>query len=236
MSIRTEIQSSETSELIELFELDLTSFGDSKYYFIPGILGTTPVVWQGITYTPFDLEATGFEYDGRGQAPTPKIKFSLTNPILTAYIQAYEDLIGAKITRTKTYKKYLDGEVTANPSAHYPLDIYRIERKASENRLQVEFELSSILDQQGRKLPARIVTAGYCPWRYRLTNGSGGFTYHPADNACPYVGTSYYDLDNNPTTAANDKCSKTVEGCKARFGPNEVLPFGGFPGASRSIL
>lgn len=236
MTIRQEVQSSETSEIIELFSLDLTMFDDNIYYFIAGSADSGSVSWQGNVYVPFDLEASGFEYDGKGAAPTPTITFSLTNPILTAYIQGYDDLIGAKITRTKTYKKYLDGQPTANPNAHYPLDIYRIERKASENRLQVEFELSSILDQQGRKLPARTVTSGYCPWRYRRPNGSGGFIYHPADNACPYVGSSYFDLDNNPTTAGNDRCAKTIEACKKRFGESGVLPFGGFPGASRSLL
>jgi phage-related protein len=170
------------------------------------------------------------------------MRFSLTNPVITAYIAAFDDLIGAKITRCKTYKKFLDGEPTANSSAHYPLDIYRIERKASENRLQVEFELSSVMDQRGAQLPARTITAFYCPWIYRRYNGgtSGDpaldFNYHPADNACPYTGSNYFDIDNASTTAANDKCSKTESGCKARFGSTGVLPFGGFPGAARPVL
>lgn len=240
--IRIESQKPVTSHLIELFELDLTSLGDSIYYFIAGQIEGGDVMWQGNEYVKFDVEADGFELDGRGSAPTPKLRFSLTNPVLTAYINAFDDLIGAKITRTKTYKKFLDTEPTANSAAHYPKDIYRIDRKASENRLAVEFELSSIMDQRGTQLPARTITSFYCPWRYRLHNGgtSGDplvdFNYPNSDNKCPYIGSNYFDVDNVATTAANDKCSKSEDGCKARFGTDGILPFGGFPGASRAIL
>lgn len=236
MSIRTEVQQSETSEIIELFSLDLTKFGDSVYYFIAGASSSGDVVWQGNTYVPFDVQASGFELDGKGSAPTPKISFSLTNNVITVFIAAYDDLIGAKLTRTKTYKKYLDGEATANPNAHFPLDIYRIERKTRENKLEVEFELSSIMDQQGRQLPGRTVTSSYCPWIYRIFNGTT-FDYNPSDKACPYVGSSYFDMNNDSVgSASEDKCSKTVDGCKARFGDDAVLPHGGFTGASRSLL
>lgn len=205
------------------------------------VLGNA-IIWQGNTYTPFDMQASGFEMDGKGSAPQPKISFSVTNQVLTSLINSLGDLIGAKITRCKTYRKFLDTELTANSSAYYPLDIYRVERKSSENRFQVEFELSSIMDQRGATLPARTITAFYCPWIYRRYNGgvSGNpladFTYYPADNACPHQGTGYFDLTNTATTAANDKCAKTQEACKARFGATALLPFGGFPGASRPVL
>ena len=52
----------------------------------------------------------------------------------------------------------------------------------------------------------------------------------------------WFDIDNNPTTQANDVCGKTIQSCKCRFHPktpassNAVhqntdrgLPFGGFP-------
>jgi lambda family phage minor tail protein L len=233
--IRQESQKSETSPLIELYTLDLTALGDTIYYFTPNKPDAGSVVWQGNTYVSFDLEAEGFELDGKGSAPTPKIRFSVTNPVITGFINDFKDMIGAKITRCKTYVKFLDGEVSANPNAHYPLDIYKVERKSSENRFQVEFELSSVMDQRGAMLPGRTITAFYCPWRYRVYNGSD-FNYHTSDNACPYTGTSYFDANNDATTAENDKCSKTILGCKARFGETAVLPFGGFPGAARPII
>ena len=32
---------------------------------------------------------------------------------------------------------------------------------------------------------------------------------------------------------AKDQCSRTMTGCKLRFGPFAELPFGGFPGIAR---
>ena len=56
----------------------------------------------------------------------------------------------------------------------------------------------------------------------------------------------WFDIDNNPTTQANDVCGKTIQSCKCRFHPkssgssNAVyqntdrgLPFGGFPGSRK---
>jgi lambda family phage minor tail protein L len=233
--IREESQKPETSELIELFTLDLTVFGDTVYYFIAAKPSSGSVVWQGNTYVPFDLEAEGFELDGKGAAAQPKVRFSVTNPVITAFINAFNDMVGATITRCKTYKKFLDGETTANPNAYFPLEIYKIDRKSSENRMQVEFELASILDQRQAQLPGRTITAFYCPWLYRRWNGTA-FVYAPGDNACPYTDTPSFDINNASTTSANDKCAKTESACKVRFGANAELPFGGFPGAARPIL
>lgn len=242
MGIESEAHSPETSELIELFTLDLTSLGDNVYYFVRGLGASSGVVWQGNTYVAVDFETDGFELNGRGEAPTPTVRFSVTNQLITGLINDLNDLIGAKITRTKTYRKFLDTETTANPNAHFPLDIFRVERKVRENRFMVEFELSSVLDQQGRELPARTITSNYCPWVYRRFNGGStnnpllDFDYHEADNKCPYVGSGYYDTEDNPTTKANDKCGKRVSSCKLRFGKDAELPYGGFPGASRPLI
>lgn len=240
-NFNAEVQKPETDAVIELFDLDLTTLGDSVYYFIRAA-SDTPVVWKGNTYVPVDFETEGFERNGRGEAPTPKVRFSVTNQMITGLINDYKDLIGAKVTRTKTFVKYLDGQPHANTTAHFPLDIFRVERKVRENKLLVEFELSSILDQQGRQLPGRSITSNYCPWIYRRHNGGSSgnplmdFTYHLPDNKCPYQGNVYLDLDDNVTTAANDKCGKRVSSCKARFGATAELPFGGFPGAARPTI
>lgn len=234
--IRQESQKPETTALVTLYTLDLTNLGDSIYYFTANKPDEGEVVWQGHTYVPFDLEADGFEVDGKGSAPQPKIRFSVTNQLISGLINDFNDLIGAKITRCKTYAKFLDGAPAANPTAHFPLDVFRVERKSSENRFSVEFELSSVMDQRGAQIPGRTITAFYCPWRYRVYNGISEFTYHNSDNACPYAGSDYFDVNNEPVTYEFDKCSKTVQGCKARYGENAVLPFGGFPGAARPII
>lgn len=46
-------------------------------------------------------------------------------------------------------------------------------------------------------------------------------------------GTRYFDKHNNPVDDPSlDECSGTITACKLRFGENEELSFGGFPGTS----
>lgn len=243
MTIENEAQKPETSELVELFALDLTMYGDQVYYFVRGSLGDTPIIWRDNEYIPVDFESDGFELNGAGSAPQPRIRFSVTNQMITGLINDYQDLISARVTRTKTYFKFLDGQPTANPDAHFPLDIFRVERKSRENKYMVEFELSSILDQQGRLLPGRTINANYCPWVYRRSKGTNtgnplnDFTYHEADNKCPFIGNTYFDLNDNPVASpTQDRCGKRVTSCKKRFGADAELPFGGFPGAARAMV
>ncbi|NWD78686.1 phage minor tail protein L, partial [Pseudomonas gingeri] len=64
-----------------------------------------------------------------------------------------------------------------------------------------------------------------CTWCIRGKYRSG--------DGCDYAGTRYFNDKNNPVDDPSlDKCSGTLRGCKLRFGENELLPFGGFPGTS----
>ena len=52
--------------------------------------------------------------------------------------------------------KYLDGQPEADPDEHFPIEIWYVEQKLSENNEYVEFELSSALDFSGKQLPGLI--------------------------------------------------------------------------------
>lgn len=108
-TITSEIQKLEPSAVIELFELDLTDLGDTVYRFHAGTNGLRAnVVWQGETYTAFPIEIEGFEIAGNGQLPRPKIRVANVTGAITLLALTYGDLIGAKVTRKRTLKKYLD--------------------------------------------------------------------------------------------------------------------------------
>jgi len=115
------------------------------------------------TYTAFPFEFTGYERRTTGSLPRPSITFANINRTFTAYLENYDELIGAKVIRRKTLAKYL-GE---NPPVEFPKEIYYIERKTLENQLQVQFELASNFDVQGITLPTRRVIATRCPWKYK---------------------------------------------------------------------
>lgn len=226
MTINAELQSLNPSAEIEMYEVDLTSFGDvvHRFYFGTNELQEA-LVWQGETYDAWAGQAVGFDMSTSGQSPRPKIILGNTSLAISALIVAYNDLVGAKVTRKRTLKKYLDaanfasGNPDADPDAHLPDDIFYINRKVNETSTAVEFELAAAYDVVGIELPRRQIVQNMCPWRYRGTE-------------CGYAGTTYFDAQDNPVAASGlDVCGKRLSSCKLRFGETAELPFGGFPGA-----
>ena len=94
-----------------------------------------------------------FEYKGTGSLPRPTIKFANINAYWNTYLTNFDGLLGAKIIRRKTLRKYL----TTNPPVELNREIYYIERKASENSVEISFELASAFDVEKVKLPRRTV-------------------------------------------------------------------------------
>lgn len=225
-SITSELQQLAPSAIIELFELDLTALGDTKYYFHAGTNSNIrTLVWQGISYAPFPVEADGFEYNGQGQLPRPKFRVANLSSAISLLAMQFNDLIGAKVTRKRTLKKYLDasnfplGNPTADPTAYFEDEIYYVDRKSAETREIVEFELATSFDLEGVKLPRRQIIQNVCSWAYR-------------GSECSYAATNYYDKDDNIVASpALDVCGKRLSSCKVRFGATKELPFGGFPAA-----
>jgi phage-related protein len=107
---------------------------------------------------------------------------------------------------------------TEDTSAEFPREIYYIDRKSSENRNLVEFELAASFDIAGVRAPKRQCIANLCPWTYRSAE-------------CSYTGTNYFDAADQPVlSVSGDVCGKRLNSCHLRFGQNAELPFGGFPG------
>lgn len=224
MNIHELIQKLTPDAEIELFELDLSPITGSalSYYFHSGTkTDNTAVSWQGRKYEPYPMEADGWEMNTKGSLPRPTLRVANISGLVTALLNDYDDMVGARIVRRRTYARYLDGAAEADPNAHLPDDIFFIERKIAENPVFVEFELASAMDLEGVMLPGRSVIADYCPWIYKGPE-------------CSYAGELMFDVNNIITTdPTKDVCSKTSNGCKLRFGATAVLPFGGFP-ASRA--
>jgi lambda family phage minor tail protein L len=225
-TLAAELQKLAPSAYIELFEVDLTSLGDSVYRFHAGTNSLSqPIVWQGQTYTPWPAQADGFEYSSNGTIPRPKLILANVNGTITALVLLLGDCVVGKVTRKRTMAKYLDaanfsgGNAFADSLAHFPDEVYFIERKASETKNQIEFELTAAFDVTGVQLPRRQIIQNVCPWKYRGAE-------------CSYTGTSYFKADDTSTAnVGEDVCGKRLSSCKARFGATAELPYGGFPGA-----
>jgi phage-related protein len=99
-----------TTALIELFEIDATALGvPSILYFHNGLnILSASVVFNGITYQGFPISVTGYEYKVKEALPRPTLKMANVTGAVTALVLGYNDLVGAKVTRRRTFGKYLD--------------------------------------------------------------------------------------------------------------------------------
>jgi len=230
--------------LITLFQLDLTTVGGpGTIHFTKDSQGVALVAFRGQDYQQVDVEANGFEWAGSGPMPRPTIRVSNVAGLLTTYLLDYNDLIGCKLTRIRTFARFLDGhEDSAEAPYAYIADVFVVEQKVQQNATAIEWRLSSALDQQGRMLPNRQIVRDNCMFRYRTWDAAlGRFDNGDPTDAraplvtCPYADANYFDRhDNTVATAAQDQCSKKVSGCKVRFGQYGSLPFGGFPAVART--
>ena len=179
----SQLQSINPTAIIELFTLtlDSTLHGASTVYrFHNGANQNSngEVVWSGNTYQRFPIKCEGFTYNGTGTLPRPTITISNILGTITAILAdvnqttSGNDLTGAKLTRIRTLARYLDavnftGNTnpfgTPDPTAEFPKEIYFLDRKVTENRNVVTWELQSALDLVNVKLPKRIATRAIFP-------------------------------------------------------------------------
>lgn len=234
--ISERVVSPSPGQLVILFELDPTAIyaGSTILRFTSTAYGNEAVEFGGFTYSPIEIEATGFETASDGPAATPTLKISNVSQLASAAVIGFSDLLGAKLTRIRTFKDFLDNGPTPDPSARFADDIFFVERKTTQNKLFIEWELSSKMDQEGKMLPGRQILKDTCFRTYRVWNPQTlAFDY--TDATCPYVGSAYFDmLGNAVVDPSKDRANKKLQSCcEVRFGKNAVLPFQGFPGIQR---
>lgn len=224
-TIQSEIQSLSPSALVELFTLDVSLQSGPVLHFHAGTNGLSgDVVWNGQAHTRFPVSAEGFKQSMTGAQPRPTLTASNIQGALAALARSYNGFAGCKLTRTRTFARFLDavnfagGNPQADPTQHLPLEVWFIDRKSHEDGQSMQFELASCLDLVSIRLPRRQFIQNCCTWIYRGAD-------------CGYTGGPVADAAANPTTSsAVDACGKQLSDCKLRFGPHAVLPFGGFPG------
>jgi lambda family phage minor tail protein L len=184
-------------------------------------INRNPIVFQGQEYQPWPLEATGFEFSGQGTIPQPQLAVSNIGGIISATALQLNDLVGAKVTRLRTWAPYLDDQPTADPQMQLTPDIYYVNRKVSETGISVTFELTTAFDTTGLQLPSRQILQNSCTWIYK----SAQCTWVPKPGF-------YFDTTDAPqATVGADQCGKRLTSCQCRFGTNATLPIGAFPGS-----
>ena len=184
----SDIQGIAPSAIIELFELKLDDSlhgATTTYRFHAGINlkedianpEDADIIWNSQTYQRMPVTAEGFAYQ-KGQLPRPKLVVSNIQGTISAIllivnkVTSGNDLMGATVTRIRTLARFLDAANfpgnsnpfgTPDPDAEFPREIYTIDRKASENRDVVEFELAAAFDLVGVRAPKRQCTRSLFP-------------------------------------------------------------------------
>jgi lambda family phage minor tail protein L len=220
LQLNAELQKIAPSAVIELFQLELNAAQhgvNETYYFHAGVNATNSgdIIWNSQTYLAFPIEATEFEYTGTGSLPRPKLRVSNIYGTITGIILTLPNgLEGAKVTRIRTLARYIDGVNfpggtnplgTPDPTAEFPREIYYIDRKASENRDLIEFELAAAFDLVGVRAPKRQCVSNVCQWTYRGPE-------------CGYAGNAYFNFNDVPVAAiGQDVCGKRLRSCELRF-------------------
>ena len=219
--------------IVTLFELDVRRWGGGVLRFTADTVAGQPLHFNGYTYEPFPIQATGFQYSGQGTLPQPQLTVSNIDFTFMSLILGADDLVGAPIRRIRTYRKCLDDGTDPDPLATFPVEQFTISQKTAHDDETMSFALRVSFDQQGKMIPGRQCLRT-CTHRYRYWDRDARrFIYDGV--TCPYARDAYFDRAGNPVTdPAQDSCSKQLgSGCKRRYGAGEELPFSGAPGLQR---
>lgn len=156
------------------------------------------------------IETEGFETTIKG-LPTPQITVGNVLGIISGLILNFDGLQGAKLTRTKLQSHapphtYVSTDVVGIP------EVYIVDRATNETRLSVTFELRSIFDLSGLKLPRRTIFQNTCSIPYKSAE-------------CGYIGSLA-------------TCDRDASACRDHFKnmtgeANPSLNYAGFPGVDR---
>ena len=179
-AVFSDLQSINPSAIIELFTLQLSTAlhgANTIYRFHAGsnLNANGQIVWAGNAYLRFPIQATGFAFQ-KGQLPRPKIAISNATGLVSAILLTVNeettgnDLTGATVTRIRTLAKFIDAvnfadgtNATADNTAEFPQEVYSIDRKSTETRDIVEFELAAPTDLAGIRIPGRQATRSIFP-------------------------------------------------------------------------
>ena len=204
-------------ELFELKLFQDLHGSNEEYYFHAGrnqkttapttaddIVDAFSIKYGGTPYVPLPVEASGFEFNGDGTLPRPSIRFANLQSQITALLLGVNqitpgnDLSGARVKRIRTLSRFLDsdnwengvnpyGNPDSGANAQFPEEVYYIDRKVTETRDFVEFELISSFDMGDAKAPRRLVMQNLCQWEYK-------------GKECGYSGSNAFDVTGEQIT------------------------------------
>lgn len=185
-NVASEAMSLEPSQLLEFYLI---------YYGWPddqtSVLAVCPfqnnlqakIFWQDQEYISLPIEGEGFSSKGDNNLPRPRIRISNKDNLISKYLKVFNNLVGAKIVRKRTFAKFLDGvnfeggqnpywdistqQTVSSSTSYLPDQTFYINRRVVETKDTVELELSTVFELDNVFIPNRTVYSRYCSWIYR---------------------------------------------------------------------
>ena len=140
--MRRELEGFAVDDVVELFTVDGSLIGGDVYRF-----ASTPVQdaggvqiqpsFGGHEYMVIPFESEGWEWAAGGTLPQPTVRFLMAREdgdqvsvasYLLSMVEAHDDLLGAKVFRLKTLRKFLDDGSEPNAQAHMGIEVYTVSR------------------------------------------------------------------------------------------------------------
>lgn len=148
----------QTSGFIELFILDCSTLGGAVYHFTNHVSSTGGSLSFGsTTYTAIAIKAEGWDLVATGSQAKPTLTISNVSKTLLSAVISLGDIVGATVTRYRTYEKYLDGGSSPDATKFLGPDFFYIEQKVAHNNTIISWQLTTPIDRLGLKLPRRQI-------------------------------------------------------------------------------
>lgn len=252
--ITTDLQSPYVdSPFVTLFELELAE--GTTLYFHSGLddnleelmfhpagqpYNNTPSLANTYVALPIMLDGVDVQADGASNRPSLTVAniSNLFKAALNDNNFTFDDIIGKRLVRRRTFQKYLVGGSDAIAPFELPITSYYVDRISAKNNLAVTFELAAPFDVSGVKLPSRIVTGKYCPWIYQGDSlGKGSGCLWRLDNTITYEGASlqfYFNSEDEPIVSSSVSISAPSFSSGTTYGLDNFVTYEGFLWQSES--
>lgn len=215
-----DLEALEQGATISLWQIDLTTLsGKNEWFYFCNQLNEKKdpfIIWNGKKYNSLPVDINGVSRSSTGVSGRPTLSIGNIDGLFTGLISQFGGLIGADVVRfvvpvnSLDSDNFIDGNTEADASEYLAQRF--IVQSSKESPTVGQLELSWITELENVIAPTKQMFANVCAWQYRSIE-------------CGYKGGAVADSNDIATNdIAQDDCSKSLLGCKARWGENAVLP------------
>lgn len=209
----------EQGSVVSLWQIDLTTLsGKNEWFYFCNQLNEKKepfIIYNGRKYNSLPVDVEGVSRSSSGVSGRPTLSIGNIEGLFSGLISQFSGLIGADVIRFVVpvscldAKNFINGNPNADPNEYLAQRF--IVQSSKESPTVGQLELSWITELENVIAPTKQMFANVCAWQYRSPE-------------CGYAGGAVADRDNIATDdMSKDDCSKSIDGCKARWGENAVL-------------